>query len=79
MTDLLVGWQDGVAAPMVDVHRPPVVVLQRGSHHHIIEPIVVEVWGAGHGVTEAGVLQFAVSVERAIQGKEHLHEKVRTL
>lgn len=61
---LLWGLQEAALEAVEDVDGSSVVVLQRGSHHHVVVGILIEVPDRGDGGTEAGILVIV----RVLQG-----------
>ena len=60
---------------MVDVDDAPVVVFQRGSHHHIVVGILIEVPNGGNGGAESGVLVTMGILQRSIVNKPVLQNQ----
>ena len=61
--------------PVVEVERPPVVVLQRCPHQQVAEAVVVEVGRGGQGVAKPGVLKPDPRPQGPIQYKHPLLEE----
>lgn len=68
---------------MEDVDGASVVVLQRGSHHHIVVGILVEVPHGGDGGPESGILVAVGVLQRSVIDEPGLYkqgqEKARAL
>ena len=60
---------------VVDVENAPVVVFQRGPHHHIVVGILIEVPNGGDGGAESGVLVTVGILQRSIVNKPVLQNQ----
>lgn len=59
------------AVAVVDVHGPPVLVLQWGPHHEVSEAVVIEVRSSCQCVSEPGILGLFFRFQSAV-GDKHL-------
>lgn len=60
---------------MEDVDGAPMTVFQRGSHHHVIVGVLVEVSNGGDGRPESGVLVTLGILQGSIVNKPVLQNQ----
>lgn len=60
---------------MEDVDGSSVVVLQRGSHHHVVVGVLIEVPNGGDGGAESGILVVAGILQRPVINKPVLQHQ----